>query len=364
LLGRGFLAARHTDVGYDPTPVSSLQFNLQMNGYDLARATALRDEAVRTIRNLPGVVAVSTASRLPLAPDINADSIHVPGHHRPDEDGTITDTVGVGADYFTVVGVPIVAGRAFTSADIAERRRVAIVNETMARHYWPDGKAVGQLLHTGGFQSEPLEIVGVARDHKVRSVGETPRSYLHVPDSPSQGVGLVVRTAMPARLALPMLRKAVWALEPNVLFTEDVPAEDVAETTMAPTRIGAVAVGVFGALALLLAAVGLYGVVSQSVSRRTREIGIRIALGARRGQVIRMILFQGGRLALAGVGVGVLGAAAVGRVLESLLYGVSTFDPVAYGAAGGVLFLVSILANLKPALMASSVDPVRALQSE
>jgi ABC-type antimicrobial peptide transport system permease subunit len=133
---------------------------------------------------------------------------------------------------------------------------------------------------------------------------------------------------------------------------------------MAPTRIGAMAVGAFGSLAMLLAAIGLYGVVTQSVNRRTREIGIRLAIGARRGQVVRMILYQGGRLALAGVFAGLLGAALVGRVLESLLYGTSTYDPIAYAAAAGLLIVVALAANLRPALVASSVDPVRALQAE
>ena len=208
LLGRGLLAAQGTDIGFDPTNVSSLQFNLQMNGYDEARATILREEALRAIRGLPGVVAASTASRLPLAPDINGDSILVPGHHKPDADGTIIDTVSVGADYFDAVGIPIVAGRAFTADEIARQRRVAIVNETMARQFWADGHAVGRLLHSGNFTSEPYEVVGVARDHKVRSVGEAPRPYLHLPSPPSEGIGLVVRTTVPAGAALPMLRRA------------------------------------------------------------------------------------------------------------------------------------------------------------
>jgi ABC-type antimicrobial peptide transport system permease subunit len=169
---------------------------------------------------------------------------------------------------------------------------------------------------------------------------------------------------MPAQGALPLLRRAVLAIEPDILFTEDVPAADVAAATMAPTRIGVAAVGAFGTLALLLAAVGLYGVVTQSVNRRTREIGIRVAIGARRGQVVRMILLQGGRVALAAVCLGLAGAAAAGRLLESLMYGVSTYDPIAYAAAGGLLMLVALLANLRPALAASAVDPVRALQGE
>jgi ABC-type antimicrobial peptide transport system permease subunit len=161
-----------------------------------------------------------------------------------------------------------------------------------------------------------------------------------------------------------MLRRALWSLEPEIVFTEDVPAAQVAATTVAPTRIAALVIGAFGALALVLASVGLYGVVAYSVSRRTHEVGIRMALGAAQGQVVRMILLQGGRLAFVGVGIGVLAAAGVGQLLESLLYGVSSFDPIAYGAAAGLLLLVAFAANLAPALSASRIDPLSALRSE
>jgi predicted permease len=364
LLTRGLLAARNTELGFDPAPVSSLSFDLQMNGYDIDRASALRERVLEAVRGLPGVMAVSTASRLPLAPDINLESLHVAGHHQPSDEGALTDTVTVGADYFTAVGVPIVQGRAIVDDDVRQQRRVAVVNETLARQYWQGGSAVGRLLYTAGFESEPHEIVGVARDHKVRSIGEQPRPYLHLPASPSRSVGLVVRTATPAASALPMLREVIWKIDPEILFTEDVPAEQVAAATIAPTRIGAFVLGAFGALALLLAAVGLYGVIAHAVGRRTREVGIRIALGAERGQVLRMILAEGGRLALTGIGLGTLASAAVGRVLESLLYGVSGFDPIAYSVAAGLLLLVALAANLAPALAAASIDPVRALRTE
>jgi putative ABC transport system permease protein len=161
-----------------------------------------------------------------------------------------------------------------------------------------------------------------------------------------------------------MLRQALWTLEPDIVFTEDVPAEQVAAATVAPTRIGAMVLGAFGALALLLAGVGLYGVVAYSVSRRTREVGIRMALGAERRTVLRLILAQGGRLAIVGVGLGAIASAGVGQLLKSLLYGVSGFDPIAYSAAAGVLLFAACIANLVPALAAARVDPVRALRSE
>jgi hypothetical protein len=260
--------------------------------------------------------------------------------------------------------VPIVSGRAFTEGDVAERRPVAIVNETMAARYWPGESAVGKLIYAGDYEQPAHEVVGVSRDHKVRSVGEDPRPYVHFPAGRSRTVNLVVRTSTPALGALPTLRQALWQLEPNIVFTEDQSAAEVAEVTMAPTRIGALLIGLFGALALLLAAFGLYGVIAYSVSLRTREVGIRMALGAAPRQVLRTVFAQGGKLALVGIGLGTVASLGAGQVLASMLYGVSPFDPLAYGVAAGVLLLVTGLANLAPAISAARIDPLRALRRD
>jgi predicted permease len=361
LLTRALLTARATDIGYDPTPLSFLSFNLRMIGYDQPRATALKDRALETIAALPGVVAVSYATRLPLAPDITMDGIKIPGRHSASDQSTPVDRVAVGPNYFRTVGVPIVSGREFTTEEIREGLRVAVINETMARRYWPDGSAIGRRFHLGEFADPPHEIVGVARDHAVRSVGEEPRPYLHLPTDEG---GLLVRTTTPAVSALPMLRETLWKLEPNIVFKDDVSAAEVAAETTGPTRIGAGLLGTFGALALLLAGVGLYGVIAYSVSLRTREVGIRMAVGADRGRIVRMVLGQGARLAAAGVLVGTLAAAATTRVLASLLYGISPWDPAAYAIAAGLLLAVACLANLVPALSAARIDPLRALKAE
>jgi macrolide transport system ATP-binding/permease protein len=364
LMVRGLGAARSTEIGYDPRPLTSLTFDLGMNGYDDTRSGPFRERALERLRALPGVVAVTTATRLPLSPDINMSGIRVQGVHAPEEQETPIDTVGIGEDYFTTIGVPIVAGRALTRDDLASRRKVAVVNETLARQYWPGG-AVGQRFYMGGYHTPAWEIVGVARDHKVRSVGEDPRPYLHVPDSPNElSQSYVVRTATPPASALPSLREAMWSLEPDIVFTEDVAAAEVAETTMLPTRIGAILLGAFGALALGLAAIGLYGVVAYSVSQRTREIGIRVALGAPRAAVLRLLASRGATLALIGLAAGAIGAAVVGRLLTSMLYGVSAFDAPAFGAAALVLLVIAGIANLVPAFAALRIDPVKALRSE
>jgi putative ABC transport system permease protein len=198
----------------------------------------------------------------------------------------------------------------------------------------------------------------------VRSVGEPSTPYLHLPAARSRRLSLVVRTAQPASVALPALRAALLRLERAVVFTEDASATEVAATTLAPTRIGAALLGAFGSLALLLAAVGLYGVIAYSVSRRTRELGVRTALGAQRSDLVRLVLRHGARLAMVGVGLGALLAALVGRVFGALLYGVSPLDPLAYGLAAAILLLVAAAANLVPALAAARVDPIRALRSE
>ncbi len=363
LLARGLVVARATDLGFDPTRVAVLSFNAQMNGYDEPRAMALRTRVLEAARAVPGVTAASLSSRLPLGPDINMSSYAVPGRHAAGDDGDSTDTVAIGSDYFAVMGIPLVDGRGFTEDEAVNDRPVVVVNETFARTYWPGQSAVGQVVHSGGFDRPALQIVGVSRDHKIRSAGEAPMPYVHVPIGSGRSIDLVARTSGPAAAVVPALKRAVWALEPDAVFTTEGAATEGVDATLAPTRIGAALIGAVGVLALLLAAVGLYGVIAYSVSLRTREVGIRMALGAERGQVLRMVLGQGARLALVGIALGAVLAAGAASVLQSMLYGVSTFDPLAYGAAAALLMIVALGANLAPAVTASRVAPATAIRT-
>ena len=317
LLTRGLVEAQRTEVGFDASRIASIGFNLQMN-------------------------------------------------NQTDDDVVPIDVVYVGEDYFRVTGIPIVYGRAFSEQDREGAPAVVIVNETMAERYWSEKSAVGELLYTGGPDGDPVEIVGVSRDHKVRTLGEEPRPYLHFAraQSPRRSTQILARTSGPAEAHLPALRDAILEVEPEIVFTEDSSASDIVEITLVPTRLGARLLGAFGGLALLLAAVGLYGVIAYAVSRRTHEVGLRMALGADASDVLAMILRQGMTLAVVGVVFGAVFAAVLARVLQALLYGVSSFDPLAYGLAALLLLAVAFAANLIPAWRASRVSPMAALRYE
>ena len=305
-------------------------------------------------------------SRAPLSGDVTLEGVKIVGHHQADDDATPIDATHVGPGYFRTVGLTLLEGRDFTDADDEDAPKVVIVNEAMAKRYWPGRSPVGELVYTEEFDQPPHQVIGVVRDYKVRSLGEAPRPYLHFPlrQEPSTNTTVLARTSGPAASAVGPLRQAVLEMEPNVAFAEDGTVADLVRDTTVPTRIVVTLIGAFGVLAVLLAAVGLYGVIAYSVSQRTRELGVRAALGADRRSLVRLVVGQGMKLAAVGVLLGVLAAAAVTRVLSALLYGVSAVDPLAFGGAATVLFGVALLANLVPARRAARVDPMRALRHE
>ncbi len=367
LLTRGLIAAEKAEVGFDPSRIAAFGFNLQMNNYTLEEAKTFQRELLAQLPTLPGVEFASTATRMPLASDIQMTAVFVPGVHETEQDAAPIDAVTVGEDYFHATGIPILRGRAFDDKlDLEGAPSVAIVNETMAELYWSGRNPIGERVYRGGPDSPPTEIVGVSRDHKVRSLGEEPRPYIHFARSqdPSRSINMIARTSGPAESMLPAIRSEILAMEPEIVFTDEGTASEVVELTLLPTRLGARLLGAFGALALLLAAVGLYGVIAYAVNRRTHEVGLRMALGAEAPAVLKMILRQGMILAIVGVGIGAVLAALVARVLQALLYGVSLVDPISYGVAAVVLLAVALAANLIPAWRASRVSPMAALRYE
>jgi predicted permease len=296
----------------------------------------------------------------------NRWEIWIPDRHKFGDHGDVIEVTTISTNYFRTMGVPIVEGRAFVDADRLDTTRVAVVNETFVRRYWPAQSAIGKTFRTRGSEGPLFEIVGVSADHKVLTLSERPTPFLHISRNqrPSSYGAIIARTRGDAVQLLREMRRELLALEPNLLFVENQTMEAEVDATLFPMRAAAWIVSGIGLAAMLLAAIGLYGVIAFSVARRTREIGIRVALGARPGAVVALVMRQGLVVALAGLIAGCLLAAVGARAIAGALYGVSAADPVSWLTAAAVLLVASALANLVPAWRAAHVDPCEALRTE
>jgi predicted permease len=364
LMVRSLFAAGRVALGYDGDRTAYVSLALEMNGYDAERGGKLLEAGVLRLQSLPQVEAVALASRLPLSINNNTFSLFVPGHETADNRPTTIDGASVDERYFGALQLKLLAGRGIEPADRDESRKVAVITRAMTERYWP-GQPESALsrefrLREGG---EPYRVVGVVEDYKVNTPGESPTPYIHLPLSRHDSYAdFIVRTSGSASAVVPVLQRELRTLDPELVFVDRGTLRKLADVRLFPVRAGAWLIGAFGALALVVAAVGLYGVIGYSVSRRVREIGIRKALGARPGQLVAMVLGEG--MVLVGVG-GVIGAvlaAAAARVLSSVLF-VGPFDAVSFAIAFGVLALVALLANALPARRAARVDPMVALRS-
>jgi macrolide transport system ATP-binding/permease protein len=368
LLLRSVGAAGRADVGFRTDGLAVVGIDLGMLRYDAARAERFFADADRRLRAIPGVVASARASRLPFSLNFNQSNIAVPGHQQTaDEVGRAIDSAIVSPDYFETLGIPLLQGRVFREADTADTPRVAIVNDTFARQYWPGGSAVGRVVYERTLASgRPVEIVGVVADHRLRSVGEPalPAIYSSSTQRADTYGVLVARTRGDEAALLEDMRRTLLAMDPDVLFMDNQTMRQQVSATLFPVQAAATLVAAFGGVGLLLAAIGLYGVIAFSVARRTREIGIRMAIGARPADVLSLVLRQGAAIAAVGLLAGVGLAAAATQVVAGVLYGVGVADPVAWGGAVAVLLAVTALANLLPARRAMQVDPVQALRAD
>ena len=364
LLVRSLSAAARVPLGYDGDRTAYLSLALEMNGYDRVRGAQFLETSVQRLKALPQVEAVALTSRLPLSINNNGFSVFIPGHETPDNRPLAIDGASVDERYFDALGIKLLAGRGIEPADRDESRRVVVISRAMAQRYWP-GEPAGALsreirLREGG---DPYRVVGVVADYKVDTPGEQPKAYIHLPFGRRESYGdFIVRTAVPAVGMVPVLQRELRALDPELVFVDRGTMRNLANIRLFAVRAGAWLIGAFGALALVVAAVGLYGVIGYSVSRRVREIGIRKALGARSGQLVGMVLGEGMVLVAVGGVIGAVLAGAMARVLASVLF-VGPFDAVSFAIAFGVLAFVALLANAVPARRAARVDPMVALRS-
>jgi putative ABC transport system permease protein len=366
LLTRTLIAAERTNVGFLVEKLAVVSTDTGMVQYADDRSRQFYEEGLARIRRIPGVESAALATRVPFSINYNRWDIWVPGRHRAGEHGDTVDVTTVSPEYFRTIGVPIIDGRAFGDEDTPQSPRVAIVNAAFARRYWPGESAVGQTFRSRVSDGPVFQIVGVSADHKVSTVGEGPTPFIQfaIRQRPNSYAAFVARTQADASALLLAMRRELLALEPNLVFVENQTMAAELGATLFPVRAGAWLVSGFGAMAMLLAAVGLYGVIAYSVARRTREIGIRIALGARPATVLRLVMQQGLLVAVVGLAGGCAIAAVAARLIAGALYGVRPTDPLSWIAAGTVVLAVSALANFIPAWRAARVDPSVALRIE
>jgi predicted permease len=366
LFVRSLRNVRMYPLGYDVDPV--LIVDLQMRGVkiDSAAKVALRDRLLAEARTIPGVVHATRRVTEPFWSTWNMD-IHVAGIDSTDRLGEF-DLNAVSPDYFATMGTRLLRGRGLSESDVAGSPRVMVVGASMAKVLWPGQEALGQCVRVGSDTVPCTTVVGIAEDIRTHSLGGERGQfffyYLSAPQfNPEQG-GLFVRTSGRAADAQETIRRRLQPLMPGVSYVTVTPLSDILGSETRSWSLGATMFTVFGALALLLAAIGLYSVIAYNVAQRTQEMGVRIALGAEMRDVVGLVLGEGMRLALVGIGVGGAVALAVSRWVKPLLFEESPRDPVVFVGVGVALLAVAALASFIPARRAARVDPMRALRTE
>jgi macrolide transport system ATP-binding/permease protein len=358
---RSLAAAQRTDPGFDADRLSLVSFDVALQGYEEERGLEFIRQVRERVAALPGVAKATVASAGPLAGALMR-SVFPEGQEG--ERGLLIQVNAVAADYFDTLGIPIVRGRGLEETDRKGSQPVVVVNQTMAEKFWPGKNPLGQRFRFFG-EDKLVEVVGVARDAKYNSLGEDKQPYIYrpLPQDYSSAVTVVARAeGDPAAILLPVQRE-LQSMQHEMPLVGLSTVGQVMRNSLWASRLGTSLLAVFGVLALVLAAVGIYGVMSYAVSQRTQEIGIRMTLGASRREVMRMVLTQGMVVVAGGLGLGLAAAFVLTRLVSSLLF-VSPVDPLVFGGMAGILALVGGLANLVPALRATTVDPVVALRWE
>jgi putative ABC transport system permease protein len=368
LLLRSLVVAQSIDLGFEDEKVAIVSTNPELLQLSREQTEVYLREVLQRVEALPGAESAALTERIPLGQAIMTMEVHIEGQEPAAEgEGIGVDYSAVGPGYFRTLSIPLVAGREFTYSDDGESPQVVIVNETFARQHWPGESPLGKRISTEGANGPWIEVVGVSRDYKVRTVGEEPRPLVHLPLFQSEHMvfpAVMVRTSGDPAPMVGMIREEMLTLQPNTAFFETKTMAENVGVMLFPVRAGAVLLGIFGFMALGLAAVGLYGVIAYSVARRTHEIGIRMALGARATEVMGLVVRQGMALVLVGVALGLAGGLAVTHLASNFLYGVGALDPLSFIGAALILLLVALVANFIPARRGATVDPMEALRYE
>jgi predicted permease len=369
LLISSFLHLLKLDPGYRADHLLTMKVVLPETKYpDKERRAPFFRELIRRVQALPGVQSVAVASNLPLTYSGDSMPIGIEGRADPPPDqwpDVILRVVSPG--YFSTMGIPLVQGRDFNEQDRPDAVRVAVISEKMARYYWPNESPIGKRFKPGSVTGDSpwREIVGVVKDVRQNDFAAAPKMQMYLGHEQVGSFApnaIVVRTSVDPLSLGAAVRKVVWEIDKDQPVSDIRTMEDIVSTAVARQRFSTMLLGIFAAVALMLAAVGIYGVMSYSVAQRTREIGIRLALGAQRTDVLKLAMGQGLRLVLIGVGVGLVAALVLTRVMASLLFGVSATDPVTFVTISLLLLAVAMLASYIPSVRAMKVDPMVALR--
>jgi predicted permease len=360
---RAVQRAYDIDPGFDHQHLAVLMMSPEQQYHDVVQLKAFHRQVEDSVSRIPGVQAVTWASNLPFWSSASR-GIFIEGQEQQRKSetiSTVTNTIDV--DYFKTMQIPLLQGRAFTAADQDGSLPVVIINEDLARRYWPHGDAIGNHLRLSG-DTVSLQIVGVVKTSNYTTLGEAPQPCLYLPlrQSPGGSANLYVRSAGDPSLLLTAVQRGIKEVGPNVQVTDVRTGAKLVNQVLWNAHIVLGMLGIFGLLALALASVGLYGILAYSVSSRKREIGVRIALGASRFDVLRLVLRQGMALVAIGVSLGLAISLLVGRAFSRMLFGLSPTDPLSLLGASAVLLLVAALACYLPALAASRMDPMQALR--
>jgi putative ABC transport system permease protein len=368
LLIKSFLRLQEVKPGFDPERVLAMEMFLPGAKYpEEYQHIAFFEQVLTRTQALPGVEAAGVVSVLPIGENYDRFGFTVEGEPPlPPGEGPSADRYMVSSGYLRAMGIPLLGGRQFNEQDGTNAPPVVIVNENFARHYWPNQSAVGKRIRTGDETNPWREVVGVVADVKQYGL-DTPSTlqiYLPHGQSPSQQMVMVVKTKGDPESQVASVRNEVWAVDKDQPVYNIRTMEQLLSKSMAQRRFNMLLVGIFASVALVLAAIGLYGVMAYSVTQRTHEIGIRMALGAQAKDVLKMVVGQGMMLALLGVVVGLTAAFALTRVMSSLLFNVSATDPTTFIGVSLLLSLVALMACYIPARKATRVDPMVALRYE
>jgi len=373
LMIKSFTHLLATSPGFNPNHLLTLRIKLPNDAknspYREPRQQAAAFQSFLTsIQAVPGVQSAAFTEIVPLSQDdmdmgqfvIKEEPPLPPGQH------LAADFRDVSPDYFRTMGIPLLQGRIFSAHDNLDNPRVVIIDETFARHFFPNQDPVGKHLQIPDSTRPEREIVGVVGPVLDTGFDQQPRPTIYFPflQSPDQTMSLVVRTNLPPSSILPAIKNAIWSVDKDQPIFNVRPMDEIISGITSAQRVAFLTLDVFAFLALALAAIGIYGVTSYAVGQRTHEIGIRMAIGALPGEVMRLVVVQGMKLAFAGVLIGLLAALGLTRLMSSLLFGVRATDPLTFAGVALLIFAVALVACYIPARRAMRVDPMVALRHE